>query len=217
MPSATVSTAGMRIVKLLVGREPRTVDDLMRATRVTRTSVGVQLNELVNDGFVERVSERLSGRGRPRHRYSVTQKSLLLLAGYDQQAVVPAMWRAMEEVGGENLVQEILQRVSQFLADCYICRMTTRDPEERFRQLARLFRKEGAIVDIAKKDGLLVLHRRSCPFISMFEEGRSVCAAEQMMMNTVVGCPVKKIKSRHDGHPCCGYAIETNGKRSRRH
>jgi len=217
MRNATVSTAGMRIVKLLVGREPQTVADLMRATRITRTAVGVQLNELVADGFVKRVSERLTGRGRPRHRYSVTQKTLLLLSGYDRHAVVSAMWRAMKEVGGKDLVEEISRRVSQFLADCYIPRMTAKDPEERFRQLARLFRKEGSIVDVAKENGHLVMHRRSCPFITMFEEGRSICNAEEMMMTAVVGRPVTRIKSRHDGHPCCCYAVERNGKRSGRH
>ena len=48
MRDATVSDAGMRIVRLLVGKEPQTVVDLMRATGVTRTAVGYQLIELVN-------------------------------------------------------------------------------------------------------------------------------------------------------------------------
>ena len=57
MPDAIISAAGLRIVKLLVGNPPQTVSDLIGATRVTRTAVTEQLNELVAAGYVERGHE----------------------------------------------------------------------------------------------------------------------------------------------------------------
>ena len=39
MLNATISPAGLRIVKLLVGHPPKTVASLIRATGVTRTAV----------------------------------------------------------------------------------------------------------------------------------------------------------------------------------
>jgi predicted transcriptional regulator len=79
MPDATISAAGLRVVRLLVGNPPQTVSSLIRATGVTRTAVTEQLNELIAAGFVERDTERLSGRGRPRHLYRTTQAALVLL------------------------------------------------------------------------------------------------------------------------------------------
>ena len=76
MADATVSAAGLRIVKLLVGNPPQTVSDLIDTTGVTRTAVTEQLNELVAAGFVERSTERLTGRGRPRHLYKATDAAL---------------------------------------------------------------------------------------------------------------------------------------------
>ena len=67
MVHATVTPAGLRVVKLLVGNPPQSIADLMDATGVTRTAVTEQLNELVAAGFVERRTERVAGRGRPRH------------------------------------------------------------------------------------------------------------------------------------------------------
>ena len=100
MPEPTISSAGLRIVKLLVGNNPQTVSDLIRATGVTRTAVTEQLNELVTSGFVERNIERLLGRGRPRHVYSANQSALLLLFPNSPNLLVPAIWNAIDEVGG---------------------------------------------------------------------------------------------------------------------
>ncbi|MFZ5831917.1 MAG: MarR family transcriptional regulator, partial [Planctomycetota bacterium] len=70
-----ISASGMRLIKLLVGSRPQTVAELIEATGVTRTAVTEQLNELVAAGFVDRGTERLPGRGRPRYLYSATQSA----------------------------------------------------------------------------------------------------------------------------------------------
>ena len=109
----SISLAGMKVVKLLVGKPPQTVADLIEATGVTRTAVTEQLNELVAAGFVDRETERLSGRGRPRHLYQATDDALVLLFSGNQQLVVPAIWHALEEIGGNKLV-DTLGRVDRF-------------------------------------------------------------------------------------------------------
>ncbi len=212
MHDATVSTAGMRIVNLLVGKEAQTVADLIRATGVTRTAVTEQLNEWVAGGFVERTIERLPGRGRPRNRYSATKSALLLLFGNNQHLVVPAIWQAIGEVGGEDLKKKVLRRVSQSVADHYRRQVTAEDPEERFRQLAELLCQEGGIVEVREENGRVVMHKRSCPFISMLDDGRAVCCVDQEMMTAVVGRPVARTACRHDGAPCCVFAVGVNGE-----
>lgn len=208
MPEALVSTAGMRIVRLLVGTPPQTIAELIRATGVTRTAVSEQLNELVAGGFVARTMERLPGRGRPRYRYSATRAALLLLAAGTQESIVPAIWQAIEHVGGRELTKKIQKRVAHTVVDHYRHCLTGRTPRERLRQLAELWSEEGQLVEWREDEkGQLLLRKRSCSFISMYEETRTVCSIDLDVIAALVRAPVVRAKCRHDGDPCCAFEV----------
>lgn len=213
MADAIISSAGMRIIRLLVGKAAQTVSDLIDATGVTRTAVTEQLNELVAAGFVARSTERLPGRGRPKHLYRATDTALVLLFANNQQLVVPAIWRAIEKAGGTKLTQQVLKSVSRSLADHYAPKITAKEPEKRLKQMTELLRQEGVLVEISEQNGHMVLRKRSCPFISMLDEMRNVCCVDQEMMTAVVGQPVCRIACRHDGDPCCEFALENSVKK----
>ena len=128
MAEATVSAAGLKIVKLLVGNPPHSVTDLIQATGVTRTAVTEQLHELVTAGFVEQSAERLPGRGRPRYLYKATNDALVLLFSSSQRLVVPAIWKAIDEIGGGELKGKVLKKVSRTLAVHYNKKITAKNP-----------------------------------------------------------------------------------------
>ena len=207
MTDPTLSPAGIRVIKLLVGRAPRTVADLIDATGVTRTAVAEQLNELVAAGLVERGTERLSGRGRPRHVYKATNASMLLLSANYQSHVVPAIWRALEAIGGGKLTKQVVSRVSQELAEHYKRRIRTKKPRERLRKLTRLLREEGGLIESAQENGQIVMRKRSCPFIGMLDDKRTICCVDLEMMTEVVGRPLRLSACRHRGDPCCVVEI----------
>jgi len=208
MPEAMVSPAGMRIVRLLVGNPPQTMAALIRATGVTRTAVSEQLNELLAAGFVERSVERLPGRGRPRYLYTATQAALLLLFAKSQQLVVPAIWKAIDQIGGRDLTRRVLKRVVQSIVEYYRPRVTGRTPKERLRQITELLREEGHLVEVRETaEGHLILRKRSCPFASMFEETRAVCHVDLDVISALVQAPVRRIECRHDGDPCCVFEL----------
>jgi predicted ArsR family transcriptional regulator len=207
MVEATVSAAGLRIVKLLVGNPPLTVSDLMKATGVTRTAVTEQLNELVSAGFVEQNTERLPGRGRPRHLFKASTDALVLLFSANH-LVVPAIWQAILDIGGNDLLAKIRKKISRHLADHYSGSITPKRPEDRLRQLMRLLIKEGGILDSQQENGSLVVYKRSCPFISMLDENRTICNIDLEMMSLVVGRPLRRTACRHDGDPCCKIELD---------
>jgi len=207
MSDPTVSAAGLRVVKLLVGKAPQTVSELIKASGVTRTAVTEQLNELVAAGFVERQTERSPSRGRPRHLYKATNAAMILLFANNQRLVVPAIWRAVHDFGGDELAQKVLQRVSRYMAEHYKDRVTAEKPEERLQELIDLLREEGGLVEAVEEDGQLVMHKRSCPFISMLDSKHSVCCVDQEMMSQVVGRRVRRTACRHEGAPCCTFKI----------
>jgi DeoR family transcriptional regulator, suf operon transcriptional repressor len=208
MPDITISPAGLRIIKLMVGTPPQSVAELTRAAGVTRTAVTEQLDELTAAGFVERTTQRLSSRGRPRHLYTPTRAALVLLFAGNQRLVVPAIWHAIHDLGGEELTHKILKRVSRSLADYYNTKITAKKPQERLRQLMGQLVAEGGMLEaVEDEEGRVVVCKRSCPFISMVDEERSVCYIDLEMMSEVVGKPVKQIACRHDGAPCCKFAV----------
>ncbi len=215
MPEALVSGAGMRVVRLLVGNPPQTIAQLIRATGVTRTAVSEQLNELVAGGFVARTMERLPGRGRPRYLYSATQAALLLLCARSQQFVVPAIWRAIDQVGGRELTRKVLKRVTHTIVDHYRGRVTGRSPRERLRQLAELWSEEGHLVELREDDkGHLLLRKRSCGFVQMYEETRTICSIDLDVIAALVQAPVLRVECRHDESPCCAFELCPAGGRS---
>jgi predicted ArsR family transcriptional regulator len=209
MAGATITAAGMRVMKLLVGRSPRTVSELTKLTGVTRTAVTEQLNEMVAAGFIERTVERLPGRGRPRHRYTATQAALVLLFANNQQLVVPAIWKAIDEVGGKRLKQKVLHVVSRIVSEHYLAKITASEPRERIDQFKAILKEEGGLVDLTAKDGVVTITKRTCPFISMFDEQRHVCTIDLEMMTEIAACPVKVIACRHNGDPCCKVEFDT--------
>ena len=207
MGDPIISAACMRVVNLLAGKPPQSVADLTKMAKVTRTAVMEQLGELVAAGLVEQTTERLPGRGRPRHLYSMTNAAMGSLFPDNRQLVVPAMWQAIDEAGGPKLRKKVLRSVSQSLAEHYKKQITAKTPIRRFRELIELLRKEGVLVEASEQNGRLVLRKRSCPFISMLDEHHSVCYIDQNMMSEIVGRPIRQTECRHDGDPCCAFEI----------
>jgi predicted ArsR family transcriptional regulator len=199
----------MGLVRVLVGRPPQSVEDLIDALGVTRTAVTLQLDGLIAAGYVEFSQEAAPGRGRPRNLYSATPPALTELFRGNHWLVVPALWRAIEAVGGNELKQQVIERVSLALAEHYKGLIKGKTPEERLRELARVLRKtEGNVVQIERgKEGLLAIHRRTCSFYSMFEQSRAVCRVDEKLLSLVLGARVRQTACRHDGDHCCVFTI----------
>lgn len=204
----TISASSLRVVKLLVGNPPQTVSGLIQITGVTRTAVTEQLKELLAAGFVERDKEALPGRGRPRHRYKATNAALRMLFASNQRLLVPAIWQAIREVGGDDMLGKVLKRVSRSMAEHYNGKITAKKPRERLKQLIKLLTDEGGLIEAVESEtGQWLVHKRSCPFISMVDDHRSVCSIDIEMMSEVVGRPVRQTACRHDGDPRCSFEI----------
>jgi predicted ArsR family transcriptional regulator len=207
MADAIISASGMRLIKLLVGNKPQSISTLMELTSVTRTAVTEQVNELVRSGFIERQPALLRGRGRPEFLYKATNAASFILYAQNQCMVVPSIWQALEDIGGEELMRKVLKKVGKSLAELYIPKITARKPDERLRQMSKLLNAEGGLTEAVSSNGHVVLHKRSCPFLRMADEKFSICCVDQEMMTQVVGKPVRRIACRHEGSSCCSFEV----------
>ncbi len=188
-----------------MGTPPQTVSDLVEAAGVTRTAIMGQLNELVAAGLVEREMKHCAVRGRPRHLYRATSAGLQLFANH--WAVIPAIWRAIAHVVGDEALEEVLKSVAHELAKHYSRRIDAEDPLERMRQLIELFRESGELIDMDEESGQPLVRKRSCAFVGLHDHDRKVCCVGQEMMSEVVGRPVRRTACRYEGSPCCTFQI----------
>ncbi|MEK6238251.1 MAG: MarR family transcriptional regulator [Planctomycetales bacterium] len=203
MPHSKPSSTSMRIMRLLIGKPPQSLTDLMEVMGVTRTAVTEQLSVLMKDGYVDRTQQR-SGRGRPRHLYMATEKALSLFPS-NEQLVVPALLSAMRDIAGNEVVDQVLRRVSDEMADHY--QVGGNNPKERLAQLVELLKSNGTMVELQDDQGRMMMQERSCPFWTMASDDRSACNIEEMMMSKVVDAPVRLVQCRLDGCDSCTFEL----------
>ncbi|MDO4571466.1 MAG: MarR family transcriptional regulator [Planctomycetia bacterium] len=212
-----ISHAGMRVLQHLVGFEPKTVDQLMKELHVTRTAVVEQLNELSTAGFVERVPEEpplgtTPKRGRPRFRYYATSGALARFFPGNQHLLVPAVWSAIEKIGGHDLLESVVEATAQGLAEnCLAVGLP-------WQKRVQLLVSTGGFDDVEFcDDGSVLVSKRTCKMHSMYESSGTVCEIHLKTIAKILGAQVERVEYRHDDAPCCRFRLrgtETEGESS---
>jgi predicted ArsR family transcriptional regulator len=212
MPSfVPISNANMRIIAIMAGRPPMTVHDLVAATGVTRTAVTEQLHDLETHELVSRTVEKAARRGRPRHLYTTTPAALRQLFQNQYCFLFPFMQQAVVEIGGEELLEDVTQRVSQMLVENYRPRVTAKTPPERLKELAEIFKSEGVLIDIEEEENSILFRKRTCPFMPTQDHDGHVCQIDESVVTELVGAPIEKVEDRKAGNPCCAFRLHLNG------
>ncbi|MCA9103567.1 MAG: SMC-Scp complex subunit ScpB [Planctomycetales bacterium] len=206
MNATTVSPAAMRIIHVLAGNPPHTIQQLVEATGVTRTAVSEQVKDLMARGLVSR-STRRTQRGRPHHLYTATDHALSTLFSNHQRLMVPALLRAVADVAGQEVAREAMVRASKVLVQHYREQLTAEAPAERLRQFADVLSEEGILAEVSEEGGQLRLRQRNCPFADMVDDERNICSAERSMLDAIVGQPLSIVGCRLDGCPSCTFEL----------
>ena len=201
----TVSATGMRILRLLVGRPPVNLHELVEAAGVTRTAVTEQLGVLLAAGYLVRKVRR-GGRGRPHHLYEATEEALHLFPTQERR-FVPAMLEAVEELGGRELLRGVLLRIAEKLAGQYRGKVTSSDPVERVRQLVGALQDEGIPVEVTVGETEAIIRERSCPFVNMVGPNREACAVERNLFSQLLSLPVEADECRLDTCSGCTFRV----------
>ena len=115
---------------------PLSVTELADAMEVTATAVRQRLTRLMAQSMIEREAIR-AGRGRPKHRYSLTDKGLRQ-TGSNFTDLALTLWREIRTTGDENLSRDVLRRISRALAAGYAAQIQGDTPAERLQSLSEL-------------------------------------------------------------------------------
>jgi predicted ArsR family transcriptional regulator len=205
-----VRGAGLRIIRLLIGKPPLTITELVEALNVTRTAITEQVNELVAIGFLEQKIEHNGGRGRPSYRFSATDLAMRKLFEGLQDVIVPSAWRAIRKRLGDNILHQICYDIADDLAESYARQLTASTPKERIREFVSFLARNGRLVECRECDGNIIIKKFNCPFISMLEDTRTVCYIDQLCMQLLSGeeTSVELTENRLDGLSCCTFLFK---------
>ena len=201
---ATISeTSDRTIIDLLRQHDSLGISEMAEATCVTATAVRQRLNRMMAQGLIERHAERL-GRGRPSHRYSLTDKGLRQ-SGNNYSDLANMLWNEIRAVKDPQVRRGLLQRISKRMASTYSQFVRGGSIAERMKSISRLMGEREVPFDVDDSGELPVLTARSCPYPELAAQDRGICSMEQMFFSEVVGTSLRLSACRLDGDSCCTF------------
>lgn len=203
------------LVELLRLEGPLGVGAIAARLAVTPTAVRQRLDRLVRDGLVVRSGTPATcaaepavrrGRGRPAHVFSLSQKGHRI-GGENYRDLAIVLWRELRGIADAGVRRGLLGRIGSALADLVRADVAGKTPAARLEGTAEWLRRRRVAAEF--RDGELpVLVTHACPYPGLAESDRGICAAERMMMEHIVGSPIRLSECRLDGGDCCRFALE---------
>jgi DeoR family suf operon transcriptional repressor len=180
-----------------------TISVLVAEMGVTATAVRQRLQRLMADGLIERQAE-IKGRGRPNHRYSLTEKGERS-SGTNFADMADVLWDEIKSVADPEIRRGLLKRIAGRLASRYRNEVGGETLGERMTALAGVMGEREIPFVVDQTGSLPVLSALACPYPELAMRDRSVCTMEKMMLSEILGENVRLSECRLDGASCCTF------------
>jgi predicted ArsR family transcriptional regulator len=176
---------------------------MSREVEVTPTAIRQRLARLLALGLVEREPIR-HGRGRPKHRYQLTQKGLRL-TGSNFTDLALALWREISQIEDYEVRRTVLRRVIRSLANAYAHEVHGRTTAEKMRALSELLAQRRVPFSVEQEGDLPVLTAHACPYPELADRDRTICALERVLFSELLQQDMTLAQCRLDGAPSCQF------------
>jgi predicted ArsR family transcriptional regulator len=210
-PSATASSLRRAILIHLRRSGPSSPDAVAAAVEASRTGVLQQLHALEAAGLVSHAAEK-HGVGRPRHVYDVTPDAQGLFPT-DYGGFASGLLKAIEAVGGDDLVEQVFNARRRQIGDRIRRRMSERLPDDaplaaRVEALATLQDEAGYLAEtLVADDGALRLREHNCAIDKIARRTQAPCDAELALFKELLGPDVARELHIASGDRCCSYVV----------
>lgn len=199
-----------RLINFLRADQELSVVELSDALGVTATAVRQRLARLIRAGVVEKVSASAvegRSRGRPAHAYRLTDRGRQI-GGDNFRDLAMVLWRELREVRHTEVRRGLFNRIGVALAGLYRESVTGQTPTERLARVATVLGDREIPCRTGVSAGLPVLTSHACPYPELAEQDRGICSAERVMIEELVGAPVRLSECRLDGDACCRFTVQ---------
>ncbi len=182
-----------------------TISDLVEFAGVTATAIRQRLARLMEQDLVVRQAE-VAGRGRPTHRYSLTQAGIQE-GGTNYADLAGVLWSEIRAVDDPDVRHGLLKRIVSRLADTYQNQIKGSGLRERMESLVELMQERDVpfALTFPQEGELPVLTALACPYPDLAEQDRSICSMEKMLFSEILGERVRLSACRLDGDSCCTF------------
>ena len=180
-----------------------TVQDLCEELEITATAVRLRLNRMQAEGMVSR-SVRRMGRGRPSHRYSVTESGLRNL-GENYRDLALILWRELQRIEDPQVRDAVQNRIKDSLVSRYSKSVVGQSSAERMTQLGSSLNEHGFDTEVETSGELPILRESNCPYLELAETDSTICELEHSVFQEVLGMEIRLTQCCLDGHHCCEF------------
>ena len=191
------------VIRLLRENVELTISELADHLQVTATAIRQRLGRLMDAELVQRKAVT-EGRGRPSHRYSLTQSGRRYTGGNFADLAF-ALWEEVRAIADPEIRRGLLQRVAARMADAYS--VDGKSIADRMQAVADLFGERRIPLTVGENGQLPVLTATCCPYPDLAEQDRSICAMEKMMFSEMVGEKLSLTECRLDGGTYCTFEL----------
>ncbi len=210
-PGSSASNLRRAILLHLRQVGPSSPDAIATALEASRTGVLQQLHALEEASLVSHAAEK-HGVGRPRHVYDVTADAQGLFPT-DYGGFASGLVKAIEAVGGDDLVEQVFAARRRQIGDRIERRMAERLPDEatladRVHVLAVLQDEAGYLAEaVIGDDGQLRLREHNCAIDRIARRTQAPCEAELALFQSLLGPGVVRETHIASGDRACSYLI----------
>ena len=202
------------------------VEEISEALGVTATAVRQRLERLMREGIVGRDVLRPAtagnasphgqtrSRGRPSYGYRLTDKGRRL-GGDNFRDLALVLWKEIRGVEADEVRRGLLSRIGGAMAGMYREQIRGDGVAERLESVAHLLRQRQiactvepcneAGIEGTGTGGLSILTSHVCPYPQLADQDRGICSAERLMLQDLVGAPVRLASCRLDGDHSCRF------------
>jgi DeoR family transcriptional regulator, suf operon transcriptional repressor len=184
---------------------PLSVAELADAMVVTPTAVRQRLTRLMSREVIQRESQR-NGRGRPKHRYWLTDKGMRM-TGSNFTDLAMVLWKEVRSLEDPELRREVLRRLAQALANGYASKIQGDTPTERLHSVAEILAQRRIPVTVDDKAEKPTLTTHACPYPVLADQDHSICTMERIMISEMVGKDVRLTQCRLEGDEQCRFQV----------
>ncbi len=202
-------------IRILSERGSSTAAELAGLIGVSSGSIRRQMDIMVAAGLLETELVR-QPRGRPVTRYSLSEAGEEQSSGASYSRLLDRLSDSLQGLsagevagrGGTQIVDLLLQRVSQSVARLHAARVTADELGERLEQVTVALRDEGILEVMERHDQMAVLRNTSCPVRSCAEENHAMCEADRNAIELLLGVPVLQSSTVAGGADSCEYLVQ---------
>jgi predicted ArsR family transcriptional regulator len=195
----------MEVLELL-RRKSLSAEGISTELGITPNAVRQHLTNLEREGLVRSEPQRAK-RGRPALLFSLTERAdSVFPKRYGQLASM--VLQEIREIGGEQMLDEIFERLAQRHAAEIAPQLNGESFDERLRKVVAWIGRAGTLAEAqpAEEGVRVIIH--NCPFRATALRFPQVCTITPHLLTQLLDVPVSQENSIHRRDPYCSFVVQ---------